>query len=252
VRTPIKPPDLLPPTGYGPCGLKDLTSYIYLRIHTQLLIYTQIYSSTSYPYLLSYNMDIASSQSHNDQQQLYDGTQISTTRQSALTASNNLAPPQDTPVQAPRLDPPHVSMIKKKQISDVTTTVAFLKPLDMKRSWDSFTSNYVKSFVNDEDAKVDAKKRIDSNELIETITQEYNLTNPHKTKKSSSPPKGENSHSLLTNQMENSNNCYNNNKCKKQCCHCSLIGHLVSQCKFIAQNCCYKYNHFGHDADQCL
>jgi len=41
-------------------------------------------------------------------------------------------------------------------------------------------------------------------------------------------------------------------KHKKQCRHCSLTGHLVSQCKFLGQNRCRKCNRFGHDVDQCL
>jgi len=60
---------------------------------------------------------------------------------------------------------------------------------------------------------------------------------------------------LLTDQMDNQNSGSSNGyegRQKKQCCHCLLMGHLVSQCKFVAQNCCHKCNHFGHDVDQCL
>jgi len=127
--------------------------------------------------------------------------------------------------------------------------------VSLPRSWDNFTSNYVKSFVDDDDTDVDAKKRIDSNELIGTITQEYNLTNLCKNEKSSSPPKGENSCSSLADRMDNQNSNstsgFYEGKRKKQCRHCSLTGHLVSQCKFLGQNCCCKCNRFGHDVDQC-
>jgi len=87
-----------------------------------------------------------------------------------------------------------------KELNHKVFDDSFLKQqivISLPHSWDSYTSNYVKSFVDDKDAEVDAKKRIDSNKLIGTIIQEYNLTNPCKTKKGSSPPKGENSCSLL-------------------------------------------------------
>jgi len=146
-----------------------------------------------------------------------------------------------------------------KELNRKSFDDSFLKQqivVSLPCSWDNFTSNYVKSFVDDDDADVDAKKHIDSNELIGTITQEYNLTNPHKTEKSSSPPKGENSRSSLAdwmdNQNSNSTSGFYEGKRKKQCHHCSLTGHLVSQCKFLRQNRCRKCNHFRHDADQCL
>jgi len=113
--------------------------------------------------------------------------------------------------------PDHLMKLKKqweevqyfhKELNRKSFDDSFLKQqivVSLPRSWDNFTSNYVKSFVDDDDADVDAKKCIDSNELIGTITQEYNQTNPHKTEKSSSPPKGENSRSSLVDQMDNQN-----------------------------------------------
>ncbi len=163
--------------------------------------------------------------------------------------------------------PDHLMKLKKqweevqyfrKELNRKAFDDSFLKQqivVSLPRSWDSYTSNYVKSFVDDDDADVDAKKRIDSNELIGTITQEYNLTNLRKTEKSSSPPKGENSRSSLADRMDNQNSNstsgFYEGKRKKQCRHCSLTGHLVSQCKFLGQNRCRKCNRFGHDADQC-
>jgi len=86
-------------------------------------------------------MDIAGSQccTNLKEQQIYDGTQISTTRQSAPAASNNLAPPRDAPVQVPCVDIPCI-IINKIQISNVTTAIAFLKPLDAKKNnWETWS-----------------------------------------------------------------------------------------------------------------
>ena len=40
-------------------------------------------------------------------------------------------------------------------------------------SWDTFATNYVKNFLDEEDLDVDSKKCVDSQELLGIISQEY-------------------------------------------------------------------------------
>ena len=127
-------------------------------------------------------------------------------------------------------------------------------------SWDSFTSNYVKPYVDTDPAQLNPQKQIDSQELIGIISQEYELQQSCKCKKDHCPLKRETNHPSLADQMSTTNNnntqanTNNNNDnghspWKKQCHHCGRSGHFTSQCYFIGQNKCHKCKHFSYDFD---
>src|SRR5712691_4155566 len=132
--------------------------------------------------------------------------------------------------------------------------------VSLPRSWDSFTSNYVKPYVDTDPAQLDPQKWIDSQELIGIISQEYELQQSRKREEDRRPPKGETNRPSLADRMSSNNNkttqSNGNNENgrsprKKQCRQCGRLGHFTDQCHFLGQNKCRKCERFGHDFDNC-
>ena len=132
--------------------------------------------------------------------------------------------------------------------------------VSLPRSWDSFTSNYVKPYVDTDPTQLDPQKRIDSQELIGILSQEYELQQSRKREEDRRPPKGETNHPSLTDRMSsnnnnttqsNGNNDNGRSSRKRQCRHCGRSGHFTAHCHFLGQNKCRKCERFGHDFDNC-
>ena len=136
-----------------------------------------------------------------------------------------------------------------KMFNDIMLKKAIVTALP--RSWDTFAANYVKNFLDKEDGDVDAKKRVDSQELLGIISQEYS----RRCDEDRRPSKGDRARSS-NNEHSSGNN--NNNQSsgqrsqrKKHCNQCDRDGHYTSQCHFLGQNKCSKCGRFGHESNNC-
>ena len=122
----------------------------------------------------------------------------------------------------------------------------------LPRSWDTFTSPYVKGYVDENPLRSDAMKKIDSQQFIGIINQEYDLQQTRKEEENKIPPKGEKNSSPSENRTKREENTEEKTpRAKQQCKQCGRKGHYTSQCRFLGQNKCRKCGYFSHDIDQC-
>ena len=122
----------------------------------------------------------------------------------------------------------------------------------LPHSWDNFTGPYVKGYVDENPLRADDIKKIDSQQFIGIINQEYDLQQTRKEEENPNPLKGEKNNSSSKNQVNTENpNEEQTPYAKRQCKQCGKKGHYMSQCQFLGQNKCHKCRYFGHDIDQC-
>ena len=101
----------------------------------------------------------------------------------------------------------------------------------LPRSWDQFTCPYVKECKNQDEADKDPKLRIDSQEFIGLICQEYEYIQSRKQDEILIPPKGENANPSLANCITDPSSESNQSSKKKcKCKHCGKNGHYTDQC----------------------
>ena len=122
----------------------------------------------------------------------------------------------------------------------------------LPRSWDQFTSPYVRKYEDDDQANIDPKRRIDSQQLIGIIGQEYELQESRKREEITLPPKGENANPSLASRMSDPPSKAKSKKSgKRHCKHCGKNGHYTDQCRNIGKNKCRLCDGYGHNADEC-
>ena len=122
----------------------------------------------------------------------------------------------------------------------------------LPRSWDAFTGPYVRDYKDQQEADKDPKLRIDSQQFIGIISQEYEYIQSRKRDEVTIPPKGENANTSLANRISNpSSDSKRSQRKKRHCKHCGKDGHYTDQCRYIGKNKCRECGKFGHDADKC-
>jgi len=120
------------------------------------------------------------------------------------------------------------------------------------RSWDQFTSPYMHEYKDNDQANIDPKWRIDSQQLIGIIGQEYKLQESCKHEEITLPLKGENMNPSLASHMSNPPSKAKSKKSSKcHCKHCGKNGHYTNQCRNIGKNKCCLCDGYGHNADKC-
>jgi len=120
-------------------------------------------------------------------------------------------------------------------------------------SWDNFTTPYIKAYASEKEAYLSPMKRIDSQQFIGFINQEYKLQISRKQEDDLLPPKGANKNPSLTSRISNpnNNNANDNSSCKRSCYHCRKIGHFKAQCRHRDKTKCSKCDCFGHNDKDC-
>ena len=118
----------------------------------------------------------------------------------------------------------------------------------LPRSWDDFTKPYVQGYIDDDEDN-DPKRKLDSQQFMGIIKQEYELNESRKQgEKSTRPSLASRISAPDDKEAENQSS---QNKPKKHCKHCKRDGHLVDKCHFLGKNKCRECGRFGHDADKC-
>ena len=99
---------------------------------------------------------------------------------------------------------------------------------------------------------MDLKLKIDSQEFIGLICQEYEYIQSRKENEIAIPPKGENANPSLANHITDPSSEMNrSSKKKRKCRHCGKNGHFTDQCRYLGKNKCRNCGRFGHDPDKC-
>ena len=120
------------------------------------------------------------------------------------------------------------------------------------RSWDQFTCPYVKECKDQTEADKDPKLKIDSQEFISLICQEYEYIQSHKENEIAIPLKGENANPSLANHISDPSSEMNRSLKKKcKCRHCGKNSHFTDQCRYLGKNKCCNCGRFRHDLDKC-
>jgi len=123
----------------------------------------------------------------------------------------------------------------------------------LPRSWNSITNPYVQGQIDKSDS--DPKKRVDSQQLIGIIKQEYKLNESCKNKELVASQQAGNSQtsnkSSLASCISNPPNKNRTSHMKKHCGQCQHDGHFTSKCHFLRQNKCRDCGKFSHDHDEC-
>ena len=103
---------------------------------------------------------------------------------------------------------------------------------------------YVREYKNNDNAKADPKRHINSQQFIGLIIQEYELIEAHKHEEIMVPPQGENANPSLASHMSNPKKAPCN---KHHCMQCDKDRHYTSQCCYLRKSKCCKYGKFGHN-----
>jgi len=122
--------------------------------------------------------------------------------------------------------------------------------VSLLRSWDQFTNPYVREYKDDNDAKADPKRHIDSQQFIDLIIQEYKLIEARKREEITVPLQGENTNPSLASRMSDPKKAPHN---KHHCRQCDKDGHYTLQCRYLHKSKCSECGKFGHNAgsDKC-
>jgi len=107
----------------------------------------------------------------------------------------------------------------------------------------------VQEYEDEDEANVDLKRYIDSQQFIGIISQEYKFQEACKCEEIIIPLKGENANPSLASHMSDPPPKLKKAKC--HCKHCKKNGHSTDQCRHIGKNKCCKCGGYRHDADKC-
>ena len=68
-----------------------------------------------------------------------------------------------------------IKLFNKEQYHKMFNDTLFKKDIvtSLPHSWDTFCANYIKCFLDDDPESIDARKHINAQELLGTISQEY-------------------------------------------------------------------------------